>query len=115
MTQHILTGGYMKSRTTETMQPLSGDWTISGVENQVDSLSRSLLALASARNKKVHVDCGGIDTIDMSGLQLLHVWLECASARGIQAKLVNLPDDMYQTIKRLGLGHCFPDSYPDVV
>lgn len=104
----------MEIQTTDTKHQLTGDWTISGVAGQVDSLSKSLHNLASARKKRVHVDCGGIEAIDMSGLQLLHVWIECASVRGIQAKLVNLPEEMRQTIQRLGLGQCFSDNYPDV-
>ncbi len=104
----------MRIRKTDTKTELSGDWTISGVVGQVDSLSHSLIKLSSARNKKVHIDCGGIDAIDMSGLQLLHVWLECASARGIQAILINLPEEMLLTIDRLGLGQCFTDNYPEV-
>lgn len=92
---------------------LSGDWSISGVVNQLDSLSRSLQKLTSGRKKNIHIDCGNINSIDMSGLQLLHVWLELVKVRGVDAQLINLPDGMQQTIERLGLGKCFTHSYPD--
>lgn len=104
----------MATRTTDGNHHLSGDWTISGVVSQIDSLSQSLQKLASARNKRIHIDCEHIESIDMSGLQLLHVWMELVRMRGMETQLHNLPDGMRQTIKRLGLGHSFTDNYPDV-
>jgi len=103
----------MTTPTTDTKHQLSGDWTIFGLVHQVDWLSKSLEKLASAGKKTVHIDCGRIDAIDMSGLQLLQVWMQCAKARGIQAHLINLPDYMQQTIQTMGLGQCFTDNYPD--
>jgi len=104
----------MAKRTTDTKHQLSGDWTIAGVVSQVDSLSHSLDNMTSARKKSLHVDCGQIEAIDMSGLQLIHIWLQCAKIRGLQTHLVNLPDDMQLAIQRLGLQQCFADTYPDV-
>ncbi|MDD5284369.1 MAG: STAS domain-containing protein [Desulfuromonadaceae bacterium] len=103
----------MAKRTAGGKHNLSGDWTISGVMSQVDSLSDSLQKGGTGRKKNLHVDCARISNIDMSGLQLLHVWIECARMRGISPQLVNLPDGMQETIRRLGLGKCFTDSYPD--
>ena len=103
----------MSKRTTEHEHQLSGDWTISGVVTQVDALSTSLEKLAGAKNKKLHVDCAKINCIDMSGLQLLHVWLQCAKMRGVRTQLVNLPTSMQQIIQRLGLNQSFTDNYPD--
>lgn len=102
----------MRTQTADSRHQLSGDWTISGVVNQVDSLSKSLEKLASASKKRIHIDCGRIDSIDMSGLQLLHVWMELVKMRGIETELLNMPDGMQQTIKRLGFGHSFTDNYP---
>jgi len=102
----------MATKTTDNRHHLSGDWTIAGVANQVDSLSRSLQKLESARNKRIQIDCGRIESIDMSGLQLLHVWMELVKMGGIKTRLVNLPDSMQQSINRLGLGQCFTDNYP---
>jgi len=90
---------------------LSGDFSISGVVKQVDSLSHSLQKLESGRTKKLHVDCGNINSIDMNGLQLLHVWIECARMRGLEVQLVNLPDYMHKTIQQLGVGQCFKNSH----
>ena len=102
----------MATRTTECNHQLSGDWTISGVVSQVNSLSQSLQKLESARNKRIHIDCGRIESIDMSGLQLLHVWMELVKMHGVKTELVNLPDSMQQSINRLGLSQSFTDNYP---
>ena len=100
----------MATRTTDRKHHLTGDWTITGVVGQIDSLQSSLTKLESARKKSVHIDCEKIEAIDMSGLQLLHVWLELVKIRGIEAQLLNLPDHMHQDIHRLGLGQCFPSG-----
>ena len=63
--------------------------------------------------RSLNIDCKQIDTIDMSGLQLLHVWVQCVRARGVKTQLINLSESMQQTIRRLGLGQCFTDNYPD--
>ena len=102
----------MAMRTTDGEQHLSGDWTISGVVSQIDPLSSYLGKLEVSRKKRIHIDCGRIDSIDMSGLQLLHVWMELVKMRGVEAQLLNLPDDMKQTINRLGLGQSFTDNHP---
>lgn len=102
------------AKQTSDKHQLSGDWTITGVVNQVDSLSSSLEKLVSERKKRCDIDCGQIKTIDMSGLQLIHIWMECAKMHGVQAQLVNLPEGMQQAIQRLGLQRSFTDNYPDV-
>jgi anti-anti-sigma regulatory factor len=47
----------------------------------------------------------------MSGLQLLHAWMQCVSLRGVKPELINLPEGMQQTIKQLGLEKSFSDFY----
>lgn len=103
----------MAMRQTDTKHHLSGDWTISGVVGQVDLLSQSLKMLTSTNKKRIHIDCGNIDSIDMSGLQLLHVWMELVKMRGVETQLLNLPADMQQAIENLGLVQSFTDCYPD--
>jgi anti-anti-sigma regulatory factor len=103
----------MTRETTDAKHQLSGDWTIAGVVTQVELLSHCLENLDSAGKNGIYLDCGRIDSIDMSGLQLLHVWMGCVKIRGLQAKLVNLPDAMQQTIQHLGIGHCFMDTGSD--
>lgn len=103
----------MAMLSTGTKHHLSGDWTISGVVGQVDLLSQSLKKLESTKKKRIHIDCGNIDSIDMSGLQLLHVWMELVKMRGVETRLLNLPADMQQAIESLGLVQSFTDCYPD--
>jgi anti-anti-sigma regulatory factor len=100
----------MAKRSTESKLSLSGDWTIAGVVMQCQTLSRFLQELESGRKKEFHIDCGNIDSIDMSGLQLLHVWVELVRMRGVEARLLNVPDGMQQIICRLGLGQTFTDN-----
>jgi anti-anti-sigma factor len=102
----------MATHTKDTRHQLTGDWTISGVAAQCEALSKSLQDLKSGRKKKIQIDCQQINSIDMSGLQLLHVWMECVRMRGVETQLLNLPDEMQQTIQQLGLGQCFTDNYP---
>ena len=102
----------MSTRTTDSKHQLTGDWTVSGVVGQCKVLSRSLQGLDSGRKKRIRIDCGKISSIDMSGLQLLHVWMELVKMRGVEAELLNLPNDMQRTIERLGLGQSFTDNYP---
>lgn len=85
---------------------LSGSWDLSGVVMQIESLS-TLNQLESGLEKYFSVDCGGIDNVDMSGLQLLHVWMQCVRLRGGEPELVNLPETMRRAIRRLGLENCF--------
>ena len=102
----------MAKSPTEVKHRVSGDWTISGVESQFGSLNETLQELAADHCKAMQVDCAGIDAIDMSGLQLLHLWMEYAKAQGVGVQLVNLPDCMQQTVHQLGLGPCFSGNSP---
>ncbi len=103
----------MANRTSDSNHYLSGDWTISGVVDQCEKLSRSLQNLRADNKSKLQIDCGKINNIDMSGLQLLRVWMELVRMHGVETQLFNLPDDMLQTIQRLGLHHSFTDNYCD--
>jgi len=91
---------------------LSGHWNLSGVVLQIESLS-TLHKLSSGLEKLYRIDCSEINSVDMTGLQLLYVWMQCISLRGLKPELINLPEGMQQTIKRLGLEKCFSDFYTD--
>ncbi len=105
----------MTTRITEYKHELSGNWSISGVVKQLDSLTGILKKLDPNKNKKLHVDCTRIKSIDMSGLQLIRVWRECARIRGVESRLINIPDHMYKTIQSVGLGRSFSDCIQDAV
>jgi len=80
---------------------LSGNWTICGGLELVDLLSTTLNKMESGHHNKLYVDCAKIDSIDVDGLQLLHVWIECARIRGLEVKLDHLPLYMHKTIQHL--------------
>lgn len=86
---------------------LEGDWTISGVEENLDSLLLSLKLLENRGTKRINIDCGKIDDADTSGLQLLNVWMLCARLKGVEPKLVNLSERMNCAIRQLELHHCY--------
>ena len=99
----------MITYTTEHKHELTGDWGITGVVKQLDSLTMTLKKLGPNQNIILHVDCTKINNIDMSGLQLLQVWKECAGIHGVEFRMLNIPDHMHKTIQSVGLGRCFPD------
>jgi ABC-type transporter Mla MlaB component len=87
---------------------LQGELTHRGVTlNIINSLSHSLQEITFGRENSLRIDCGGVYTADMSGLQLLYVWMQCARFRGVESELVNLPDGLQNTIQAMGLEHCF--------
>lgn len=87
---------------------LQGDLTYFGMTHScIDSLADSLLQIESGGEKNVRIDCGGIRAADMSGLQLLYVWMQCARFRGVEPELINLSDSLRKDMQRTGLGHFF--------
>jgi len=102
----------LTTHTSKHKHELNGDWSMTGVVNQLDSLNRTLNILDSDQNKILHVDCTKVNNIDMSGLQLLHVWRECAGIRGVELRMINVPDQMHRVIKSVGLGQSFYGSFP---
>jgi anti-anti-sigma regulatory factor len=92
---------------------LEGDWTMSGVADNLDSLVLTLNRLESEGEKNIKINCAQIEETDTSGLQLLNVWMECARLRGIEPKLVNVTDHMQRAIRKLGFSQSFPDTYSE--
>jgi ABC-type transporter Mla MlaB component len=92
----------MKISLEGTVANLQGDLTRSGMtRNNIGALSDSLQQLESRHGKNVHIDCRMVRSCDICGIQLLDVWMQCASFMGIEAKLVNLPDNMQQAMKEV--------------
>jgi ABC-type transporter Mla MlaB component len=91
-----------------TVAHLYGDLTHSGVtDNIISSLAVSLQKIESRGEKNIRIDCGKIRSADINGLQLLYVWMHCARFRGVEPELFNLPDCLQQTMRKLGIRHCF--------
>ncbi|MFZ2951268.1 MAG: STAS domain-containing protein [Desulfuromonadaceae bacterium] len=82
---------------------LEGDWTISGVEENINSLMLSLVQIEAGGSNHLSVDCGQLTNADSCGLQLLKVWLLCARLRGVEPKLVNITEQMQLAIQQFGL------------
>ena len=73
---------------------LVGDWSISGVVGHIDTLSDVLRKVDERGDKTMLVDCGQIKSIDVNGLQILKVWLQCARFRGMEPKMINLSEGL---------------------
>lgn len=100
----------MEIYTKGTVAYLQGDLINSGVtDNIVNSLAASLQQVASEGKKNIRIDCGRIRAADISGLQLLYVWMQCARFRGVQPKLVNLSDSLRRWMQGMGIENCFAE------
>lgn len=103
----------MTVRMAGTVAHLEGDWTMTGVVDNIESMAVSLKQLEYDGKKKFWINCGQLQEADTSGLQLLNVWVECARMRGIEPKLVNVSDCVLRAINELGYSQLFSDTYPD--
>ncbi len=101
----------MSVRMVGTVAHLEGDWTITGVEENINSMVQYLNQMESDGKSSFWINCGQIEETDTSGLQLLNVWVECAKLRGIEPKLVNVTDGMLRAINEYGFSHLFSDTY----
>jgi len=98
----------MKICTEGTVAHLQGDLTHSGVtHNIINLLAASLQKIVSGGDRYIHIDCERVRTADVSGLQLLYVWMQCARFRGVEPALVNLSDSLRQSMQRMGFDLCF--------
>jgi len=98
----------MTSFTADTVAHLQGDLTHSGVTNNIiNSLAVSLQKTTSGGYKNIRIDCERVRTADISGLQLLFVWMQSARFRGVEPELINLSYSLRQAMQRMGFGHCF--------
>ena len=71
--------------------------------NVMKSLAISLSKIEYAGKNSIRIDCGKVRSADISGLQLLYVWMQCARFRGVEPELVNLSGTLQQSIHTLGL------------
>jgi ABC-type transporter Mla MlaB component len=85
---------------------LEGDWTLSGVTRNIDTLALSLQQLKSGDQKKLQVDCRLMEEVDIGGLQFLNVWMKCARNRGLEPKLINVPSRFRHAMHVLTGHHC---------
>ncbi len=93
---------------TESEIRFEGNWTLTEVTRNIDSLSQSLQQLKPYGENKLRIDCCQMKDADMSGLQLLSVWMQCARFRGADPTLVNVPEKLRYAMQAL-MGDCFAD------
>lgn len=87
---------------------LHGNLTHIGVTNNiVKSLAVSLQKIESSGEKNIRIDCGKVRSADISGLELLYVWMQCARFRGVEPELTNLSGTLQKCMLTLGIGHSF--------
>lgn len=103
----------MAVRTEDSEVHLEGNWTVSNVEANMDSLLLSLDMLKAGGPRRLNIDCGQIEEADTSGLQLLNVLMLCARLRGVEPKLVNMNNCMKLAIQKLGLRYCISGDCRD--
>lgn len=84
------------------MAHLAGNWTRTEMtDRNIDSLAVSLQQLKIAGVKNLQIDCGQLNDVDASGLQLLYIWLRSFRFRGVELEIVNLPEKLRKTLLRL--------------
>jgi len=80
---------------------MDGDWTLAGAARNLDSLAGLLHRIQAGNEKNLRIDCRNVSKADASGLQVLHVWLECARMRGVEPTLVNVPEKLLNSMQGL--------------
>jgi anti-anti-sigma regulatory factor len=85
--------------------------------NIINTLAVVLQKIVSGGDKNIRIDCKGISTADISGLQLLYIWMQSARFRGVEPELVNMSNNLLQTIEKMGFGCCFTgdSAHPDTL
>lgn len=106
----------MKVDISGTMAYLVGNWTRTEMTDwNIDSLAISLQQLKVAGVKNVQIDCGQLNEVDASGLQLLYIWLRSFKFKGIDIEIVNLPERLRKTLLRLTQKICQTEKSFDPV
>lgn len=105
----------MMIRMTGTEAYLGGDWTLSGSARNLSLLSRSLQQFEPDSGQSICIDCGEIKNVDMGGMQLLNVWLQCFRFRGVEPTLVNVPGNLRHYMHGLDCIHDISDNFSGTV
>jgi ABC-type transporter Mla MlaB component len=101
----------MKVNISGTMAQLMGNWTRTEMtDRNIDSLALSLQQLKVAGVKNLRIDCGQLNEVDASGLQVLYIWLRSFRLRGIDLQMVNPPSKLRKTLQGLLIKICYQDK-----
>ena len=105
----------MKVDISGSMARLVGNWTRTEMtDRNIDSLAVSLQQLKIAGVKNLQIDCGNLNEVDASGLQLLYIWLRFFRFRGVNVEIINLPEKLRNTLLRLMQKICRTEKSPDL-
>lgn len=79
---------------------LNGDLTYSGMtQSSIELLASSLEQIESGGGNSIRIDCKMVSDVDINGLQLLDVWMQCARFMGVEPVLVNMPNSLKRALK----------------
>jgi|GEM_PF-983230 len=109
----------MSESATERMSiKLCGNWSITGVTDQLQFLKVQLQSLSFSNavdtpasscpmENDPEIDMEDVDQIDLSGCQLLAIWLRHVKLLGLSPVLINVSEEFKQNIHFLGFGSEF--------
>lgn len=88
---------------------LTGDWSMTGVTQQLVPLTEHLAALSKADPQRIQpiVDLADIALLDACGCQLLAILLRHLKILGFAPTMNSIPDELRDHIEHLGFGHEF--------
>lgn len=90
---------------------LTGNWTRSEMtDSNIDLLACSLKKLRGAGMRNVRIDCGQLNEVDVSGLQVLYIWLRSFKFRGIDLEMVNPPRKLRKVLQGLLIKICYSEE-----
>jgi ABC-type transporter Mla MlaB component len=96
----------MKVYSEGTITHLQGDITHAEITlNIINSLDEALHMTTRTGEKKIQIVCDKIKSADISGLQLLSVWMQCARLRGLDPELVDLPEKFKKVMLKSEMIH----------
>ncbi|ABB31321.1 hypothetical protein GeomeDRAFT_2357 [Geobacter metallireducens RCH3] len=88
---------------------LTGDWSMTGVTQQLLPLTEHLAALSGVHPQQVQpvIDMAEVALFDACGCQLLTILLRHLRLLGFSPVLANIPAELRGSIELLGFGHEF--------
>lgn len=106
----------MNMHMSGTVVHMEGNWTMNGLSrSNLNSLASALQQIEPGSANTLRIDCEYVSSIDITGLQLLDVWLRCAKLRGATPELVNTPMNMTKYFKLRDSARMQSPAGPDMM
>lgn len=70
-------------------------------QDNIESLAASLDQIESEGGNNILIDCKKVSAVDVNGLQLLDVWMQCARFMGVEPELVNLSASLQLAVQKI--------------